>query len=255
MKKVDLPISVIEHTPMKPDFKWGIKMLWIITLFIAFSYYLLFIFFSKVVLLNISLETEKKWFWEITKNQKFNYNEYIDYNIKEFKNFNFRLDESKEVNAYALIWGNININKGLLENIVNQEELVFIMSHEMWHIINRDSLKVFSTEFPMRLMFYFLWFDSWIWELNILDIWTKGFLKNNELEADKQAISILDKYNINPLCVKAFFNNNHNLWDSMMEMFSNHPLNSSRIYLLDKLAQKKWFININNCKKFKSIVE
>jgi Zn-dependent protease with chaperone function len=38
-----------------------------------------------------------------------------------------------------------------LKNIENQEELVFIMSHEMGHIKNRDVLKAYTTEVPLKL--------------------------------------------------------------------------------------------------------
>lgn len=61
MQKIELPVDKNKVTPTNPDFKWGGKMLAILLLFIIFSY-LVFLFFSKIILANISLETEKKWF-------------------------------------------------------------------------------------------------------------------------------------------------------------------------------------------------
>jgi len=253
MKKIDLPIEKDEATPTNPDFDWGLKMLGIFVWFLAFSY-LMFFIFSNIVLQNISLETEKKWFWNMVNWKKFNYENFIDYKIPEFKNYNFYLNPSEEINAYALPWWNININKGLLKNIENQEELVFIMAHEMTHVKNRDVLKALSTKIPMKLTFALLGFDIDLANTSVLDIWWNYLSKDTELKADKWAIQILEKYKINPLCAKKFFTRDHNFWDSVMEMMSDHPLNLTRIKLLEKSAKKMWFSDEKNCKKLKNII-
>lgn len=250
MQKIELPVDTNEATPTNPDFKWGGKMLGILFLFIIFSY-LVFLFFSKIILANISLETEKKWFWNVAVNSTFDYKKYVDYNIEEFSNFNIYLDESEEINAFAIIWWNINITQGLLDNIENQEELIFVIAHEIGHIKHRDVLKNYTTKIPMQLTLSFLWFDVWIWNSNTTDIWWKIFSKNVELNSDKYAINLLEKYKINPLCASEFFEIDHNLSNSAMEMFSDHPLNSSRIDLLKKSALKLGFKDDKNCKKIK----
>ena len=251
MQKIDLPIKTNEASPTNPDFNWGFKMLLIFVLFVVFSY-LVFLGFSKVILANIDLETEKDWFWEIAVEQDFDYSKYTDYKIEEFKKYNFYLKDSDEINAYAFLWGNINITQGFLDSIENQEELIFVMAHEMAHIKNRDVLKAFTTEIPLQLTMILLWFDIWIWDTSIVSVWWKYLSKNTELNADKLAIEILKKYKINPICVKPFFEKEHNIWDSAMEMMSSHPLNSTRIELLDNLAKELWFTDNKNCKKIES---
>ena len=251
MQKIDLPVEKNESIPASPDFNWGIKMLLIFVGFVAFSY-LVFFIFSNVVLKNISLETEKEWFWGVWDWETFDYGEYSDYEIEEFKNYNFNLKDSEEVNAYAFIWGNININQWFLDEIENQEELVFVMAHEMAHVKNRDVMKALTTEIPLQITMISLWFDIWVWDTSLTSIWWKYLSKDTELNADKYAINILEKYKINPLCAKDFFTRDHNSADSVMEILSNHPLNSSRIKLLDNLAKKMWFKDNNNCKKLKN---
>ena len=250
MKKIELPIDKNESSPTNPDLKWGIKMLWIFVWFLTISY-IVFLLFSKVILTNLSLETEKKWFWNFTEGREFNYTEYTDYKIEEFKKYNFLVDDSDEVNAYALIGWNINITFWFLDDIEYQEELIFVMAHEMWHIKNRDVLKALSTEIPLKLTLLSLWIDIWVWDSSLIDIWWKYLSKNTEIEADKIWLTILEKYKINPLCAKEFFKRDHNFSDTVMEMMSDHPLNSSRIKLMDDLANKMWFKNTKNCKKLK----
>jgi len=247
MQKIELPIEKNEASPSNPDFVWGVKMLFILIIFLLFSYIILLLF-SKIIVSNISLDTEKKWFWDKFVNQtKFDYNKYSNYKIKEFKNYNFYISDSPEINAYALLWWNIEITSGFLENIENQEELIFVMAHEIWHIKNRDILKSLSTKIPMQLTLTFLWFDIWIWNDMIFNV----FSKKTELDADKYWMKILKKYKINPLCVIPFFTRDHNFSDSVMEMMSDHPLNSSRIKNLENLAKEMWFKNKKNCKKIK----
>ena len=182
---------------------------------------------------------------------EFNYTKYSDYKIEEFEKYNFNLEDNEEINAYAFIWWNINITTWFIENIENQEELVFVMAHEMGHIRNRDILKAFSTEIPLKLTLLSLWIDIWMWDTSIIDIWWKFLSKNTEISADKVWLEIFEKYKINPLCAKEFFERDHNLTDSVMEMISDHPLNISRIKLLEDLAREMWFKDEKNCKKLK----
>jgi len=254
MQKIELPIEKDDIKPTNPDFSWWFKMIGIFFGVLIFSY-IAFWWFSKMILANIDLETEKKWFWDLAKWQHFNYQDYIDYKIPEFQNYNFYISNSTEVNAYAFIWWNINITEGLLENIENQEELIFIMAHEVWHINNRDNLKAFTTTIPLQLTFALLWFDISIWDSSIIDISNNVLSKQTEINADKEALKLFEKYKINPLCTIYFFKRNHNSGDTIMELLSDHPLNLSRIKILEQKAKEMGFKNKKNCKKIDYIVK
>ena len=127
-----------------------------------------------------------------------------------------------------------------------------IKHYKECNIIFRKAFdKSLTTEIPMQLTLAFLWFDIWSWDYSILSIWWKAISKNTELNADIFAIELLKKYNINPLCAKQFFEADHNFADSAMEMLSSHPLNSTRIELLNTSANELWYTSINNCKTIK----
>lgn len=51
------------------------------------------------------------------------------------------LSDSKEVNAFALPGGTIVINRGFLEQCRSENELLFIIGHEMGHLSHRDHLR------------------------------------------------------------------------------------------------------------------
>jgi len=55
--------------------------------------------------------------------------------------FTVYLQKSPRVNAVALPGGNIVVFSGLLEKIESENELAFILAHEMGHYVNRDHLK------------------------------------------------------------------------------------------------------------------
>lgn len=52
-----------------------------------------------------------------------------------------KLSQSKEVNAYALPGGTIVINEGFLEQCKSENELFFVIGHELGHLKHRDHLR------------------------------------------------------------------------------------------------------------------
>jgi len=236
--KIELPIQVDEPTPTKWDWKRLIEIgisLFFLIWFVVWSSYL----FSKFIITKIDIETEKQLFanndnfeWE-----KIDISKYIDYQIPEFKKYDIYLTNSEEVNAYAWLGAKIYLTKGLLENLDNQEELAFIIAHEIWHIKHRDVLTHLANTLSIKLSLYFmamyLWFDFGTLE-NYENFWENIYSKNVELEADKYAINLLKKYNINLACVIPFFQKYNNPLYNNFTLLSDHPLIKTRIKLLEE---------------------
>ena len=65
--------------------------------------------------------------------------------------YNIYLQDSQEANAFATLGGNIIVTSALLENIKNEEELIFILGHERAHIENRDVIQSFAQSMPIIL--------------------------------------------------------------------------------------------------------
>lgn len=55
--------------------------------------------------------------------------------------YNFKVLDEEEVNAFALPGGFIYINKGLIDKIANDDELAAVLAHEVGHVVARHSIK------------------------------------------------------------------------------------------------------------------
>lgn len=74
----------------------------------------------------------------------------IDQN-ETFQNvsFNFKIYISNEINAFALPDGSIRIYSGLMD-FLTDDELVFVIGHEMGHVINEDTLDKLRVAYGTR---------------------------------------------------------------------------------------------------------
>lgn len=245
MKKIDLPIHVDEPNPKKPDWKWLKIMLVSVLVIISISFLWLYTFNSFLTSI-ISLEEEKKLFTD-PNCIKLDLSKYIDYNIPEFNKYNICLKDSYEVNAYAWLWGNIYVTKWLLKNLNNQEELVFVIWHEIWHIVHRDVIKKISFGVSLQILLNYLFSNNFNSSdiSDLVELWDKLYSKNIELKADTYSINLLKKYNINLNCIVPFFKEDEK-FDSFV-LLSDHPLNKTRIQNIEKNIKNKKKI----CKKIK----
>lgn len=58
--------------------------------------------------------------------------------------YHFRVINTDMVNAFAAPWGYIYVTEGMLRFAQSEDELAFIMGHEVGHVANRDSIKSFK---------------------------------------------------------------------------------------------------------------
>lgn len=67
------------------------------------------------------------------------------------RDYTIYIQESTESNAFATIGGNIIVTSSLLDEIENEEELVFILGHELAHIEHRDVIRSMAQSMPIIL--------------------------------------------------------------------------------------------------------
>lgn len=58
--------------------------------------------------------------------------------------YRFRVVNSDMVNAFAAPWGYVYVTQGMLNFATSEDELAFVMAHEVGHVANRDSIKSFK---------------------------------------------------------------------------------------------------------------
>lgn len=231
MKTIKLPIKEDEEdniNPSNPDFWWFWKML-IITISILVISYSLFYIFAYFIIWNISLEKEKELFWTFSESEDkeiFNINDFLTNKINDLENIDIYLEDSEEINAYAFLWWKIILTTWLLKNIDYEEELIFIIWHEMKHVKNRDVLQSLLTDVPFYLTLQFIWFNLNEQILNITHSYTS---KTTEIEADNWWIALVNEMNLNLDCSLNFFEKENNIFDNYLQLVSDHPTNMKRI--------------------------
>ena len=58
--------------------------------------------------------------------------------------YHFRVVNTDMVNAFAAPWGYIYVTQGMLRFAQSEDELAFVVGHEVGHVANRDSIKSFK---------------------------------------------------------------------------------------------------------------
>ncbi|MGM0508697.1 MAG: M48 family metallopeptidase [Fusobacteriota bacterium] len=171
--------------------------------------YIILGIFVDIVVPKISWEREKVLGKYMLKTVEKSFIDERDLKLDVNKAFNTVLEEvedkrgydiyiSKEniINAVAFPGRKIVIYKGLLDRLESQEALTFVIAHEFGHFNNRDHLKGLGRQ----LVFYFL--SSMIFGpksdvTEYIGTVTKKvemkFSQNQELNADKYGIMILNK--------------------------------------------------------------
>lgn len=209
-------------SPKKIDIPWLTRML-IYILIIMWGIYALFYAWVYLIIWWFSLEDEKRFFGEMLIEES-----YIPLDI-HFLSEDITIEHpiyispSSELNAYAVLWGNIIFTRWILETFRNEEEFVFVLWHEISHIENRDIMNYYSQHMPIYLTLSLIGFD---FDMSLV----QNFLsQSQELGADKAWLEFLKKYWYNSDCVIWFFEEEDMfrsyIWNTLA---STHPSNRAR---------------------------
>ncbi|MDO5826474.1 MAG: M48 family metallopeptidase [Methanosphaera sp.] len=182
----------------------------------------------------------------------------LDY-VQDYYDWEVHLVNSEIVNACCYPGGKILVYSGILKYMKSEEELAFVLSHEVSHALLDHSRTSASVQKTKNSLFSFSHIIGIILELlgirgasqltqaaaGIANMGSQYLLtqpwgRSHELEADKLGIiiSYLAGYNVDnvPEFWKNFSKNNVNEFD----FFSSHPADSKRIAVLkESLAEIK----------------
>ncbi len=240
MKENPLPIQVKEPTPWNPDFIWWLKMAGIF-LGIIVCAYVSFYALSKIALHYIDIEKEKEYFWEIFLD---NFSgslldeSILHYPLPEEIRQDVYIVYEWESNAFATIGAKILVTDSLLDEVENQEELLFIIGHEMAHRENQDALRAFLVHAPFSVTMMLLGFDSTLPYSEISHLMVRYIDRNIESQADQWGIELLDSLWLNAECAIWFFERNMIPWEQFTKFISTHPISQERIDFIRESAWK-----------------
>ena len=137
--------------------------------------------------------------------------------------------ENTMVNAFALPGGYIMVSSGLLKFSESAEQVAGVLAHEMGHVEKRHLVKKLIKEFGLAIVTSG---DSYVLGEISRTLSSTGFDRGFEKDADKFALSLLEKSNINPHVMSSFFrkvDNKINKSDQLSEFIQTHPNNTSRM--------------------------
>jgi beta-barrel assembly-enhancing protease len=167
--------------------------------------------------------------------------------------YQFTIIKSKEINAFTIPGGNIFVFSGLIEMSDTPEELAAVLAHEIGHAEKRHVVSKLLKQLSITAIVGILsGGDPSVLTSVLKDILGNTFDREQEVEADKFALELLEKSSISPKSLARFFEklNENNLdYDKNLEILMTHPHNDNRIDEVRKYKTKNDFeskpFNIN----------
>ncbi len=106
--------------------------------------------------------------------------------------FRVEIDDSDLSNAMALPGGLIIVTQGLLDQVESENELAFVLGHELGHFRNRDHLRALGRGIMISLFFAVLTGND-VAGLGIktADITLRGFSREQESRADEFGLAVV----------------------------------------------------------------
>ncbi len=160
--------------------------------------------------------------------------------------FRVHVQDSDAVNAVALPAGHIVVYRGLLDRVSSENELAFVLAHEMGHYAHRDHLRGLGRGLVLMAIASFLTGDDS--SLNsllsaTLNLSEMRFSRSQESQADAFALQELN-------CFYGHVGGAFDLFEKLPETvgpesvthyFASHPANRKRIRDLKKLARSRGY--------------
>jgi predicted Zn-dependent protease len=117
--------------------------------------------------------------------------------------YKFRVIETDEVNAFAVAGGNIYVTKALLDFVENDDQLAFVIGHEIGHVDLKHSSEMVET---IVLAGTFGGSTGEMFAGIAYKILSTPFSKYQEYDADKAGAYLSYKANYEPRASISFFN-------------------------------------------------
>ncbi len=106
--------------------------------------------------------------------------------------FRVEVDDSDTANAMALPGGLIVVTRGLLDEVESENELAFVLGHELGHFRNRDHLRALGRGALVSLFFVVVTGNDVAGiGINVADVTLRGFGRDQESDADEFGLAVV----------------------------------------------------------------
>ena len=143
--------------------------------------------------------------------------------------------ESEEINAYATLNRKIIVHTALLKNVSTEAGLAFVIAHELGHVEHHHVHKSILVSAVSALFGNLFFKDSKIYN-GISYFHNLSYSRGKEKDADLFAVTLVDKFYCKDSNKLEFFRKNAGTQTNskLLEYFSTHPLNSTRMAYLEE---------------------
>jgi len=161
--------------------------------------------------------------------------------------YSFRIGvlEEDTPNAIAVPGGAILVTTGLLKGVRSENELAFVLGHEIGHFQNRDHLNGLGRQLATTLVMAVV-SGSAGGGADLLGLTgrinARNFGRNQELAADRAGLEILYREYGHVASAWDFFNHlpeDSEFAERFQGYFATHPVTKNRISALEKLAEEQ----------------
>ncbi len=106
--------------------------------------------------------------------------------------FRVEIDDSEIANAMALPGGLIIVTQGLLDQVESENELAFVLGHELGHFKNRDHLRALGRGIVLSVFFAVVTGNDVAGiGIKVADITLRGFSRGQETKADEFGLAVV----------------------------------------------------------------
>jgi len=160
--------------------------------------------------------------------------------------FEIAIWDEAEPNAVALPGGVIAVTNGLLESVESENELAFVLGHELGHFHNRDHLRGLGRGIAFSLLLVAVGVGGGGSAVQLASLAgqfaQRDFSRDQEIEADRFGLGLLAAEYGHVSGAAAFFEHlperDGALEGGLASYFSTHPINADRVQALHATASE-----------------
>lgn len=161
------------------------------------------------------------------------FNELVSHFPNKDQSFKLHIVDNRTINALALPGGHIVLFQGLIDEVESENELIFILGHELGHINNRDHLKGMGRGLVLVLLSSFLSVDDIALKIisGPINATESKFSQKQEIMADRFGLDMLNAFYGHCGGALSFFNriSSEEELSKFEYFFSTHPNPQERV--------------------------
>lgn len=177
--------------------------------------------------------------------------ELVSYTNLNERKFKVRILETNQVNALAMPGGSIVVFSGLFKTINSENQLSYVLSHELGHYAHRDHLRAIGRGLVISIIATILFGSDTFFNKTIsgsLSGLQLKYTRSQEINADLFAVDLLDKKYKNVAGITDLlevFGKNEPVPKSL-SFFTTHPHYTDRIKAINKYIKDKNYKILKN---------